>query len=57
MVPGTPPALSSLTAMERFFLIILCTCVILLVTALALTTPALKTDGPAEKTILLREGR
>jgi len=43
--------------MERVFLIILCTGVVLLVTALALTTPALKSDGPAEKAILLREGR
>jgi hypothetical protein len=43
--------------MDRVFLTILCAGIVLLVTALALTTPALKSDGPAEKTILLREGR
>jgi hypothetical protein len=42
--------------MDRIFLGILCAGIVVLVTALALTTPSLRSDGPAEQSILLREG-
>lgn len=44
----------SLTAMDRVFLSIICAAVVLLVTAFSLATPSLKSDGPPEKTLLLR---
>jgi type VI protein secretion system component VasF len=44
----------SLTVMDRIFLSVICAAVVLLVTAFALATPSLKSDGAPEKTILLR---
>jgi hypothetical protein len=43
----------SLTVMDRIFLSVICAAVVLLVTAFALATPPLKSDGPLEKTLLL----
>jgi hypothetical protein len=40
--------------MDRFWLHIICASVLLLVTAFALGTPGLKSDGPPEKALLLR---
>jgi hypothetical protein len=44
----------SLTVMDRIFLSVICAAVVLLVTAFALATPPLKSNGPLEKTLLLR---
>jgi hypothetical protein len=43
-----------LTPMDRFFLSIICASILLLVTAFALGTPGMQSEGPAEKTQLLR---
>jgi len=40
--------------MDRFCLQIICASTLLLVTAFALGTPGLKSEGPPEKTVLLR---
>jgi hypothetical protein len=40
--------------MDRVFLSVICAAVVLLVTAFSLATPSLKSDGPPEKTLLLR---
>jgi hypothetical protein len=40
--------------MERIFLSIICSGIIVLVTALSLATPAVKSGGPPEQTLLLR---
>jgi len=43
-----------LTPMDRFCLHIICASTLLLVTAFALGTPGLKSEGPPEKALLLR---
>jgi hypothetical protein len=40
--------------MERLFLTIICAGIVLLVTAVSLATPPIKSDSPLEKTLLLR---
>jgi hypothetical protein len=54
----TPPRngqhIRLLTSMDRFCLLIICASVLLLVTAFALGTPGLKSEGPPEKAPLLR---
>jgi hypothetical protein len=40
--------------MDRFYLCVICASILLLVTAFALGTPGLQTDGPSETTSLLR---
>jgi hypothetical protein len=44
-----------LTPMDRFCLHIICASILLLVTAFALGTPGLKSEGPSEKALLLRD--
>jgi hypothetical protein len=41
--------------MDRFCLHIICASLLLLVTAFALGTPGLKSEGPPEKALLLRD--
>jgi hypothetical protein len=41
--------------MDRFCLHIICASILLLVTAFALGTPGLKSEGPSEKALLLRD--
>jgi len=43
--------------MDRFYLYVICASILLLVTAFALGTPGLQTDGPSETTSLLRVAR
>jgi len=40
--------------MDRFWLHIICASLLLLVTAFALGTPGLKSEGPTEQALLLR---
>jgi hypothetical protein len=40
--------------MDRIFLSIICSSIVLLVTAFSLATPAVKSGGPPEQTLLLR---
>jgi hypothetical protein len=40
--------------LDRIFLSVICAAVVLLVTAFALATPSLKSDGAPEKALLLR---
>jgi hypothetical protein len=44
-----------LTPMGRFCLHIICASILLLVTAFALGTPGLKSEGASEKALLLRD--
>ena len=52
--PGNGEHTRLLTPMDRFCLHIICASILLLVTAFALGTPGLKSEGPPEKALLLR---